>query len=226
MLVHRPLLPSMDCFHGDNHELLCDRIKSEVFKAALQNRHVVAVVQSFGYGKMKTTQRMTDRFIVLPLRLSKSHRVLHMIQDAQVMLRNQLVVVDVNSISQQCFATVELALQSLVHALHRCTKFGLIKLTESADRFLFVTCAIQDHEDKLDTILRLAEECFWQQFPDLVNKCAWKVSSYVKSLILSCRKIAPQILCFWSTNFTSFKDAASAAVCTGRTRPTSLSTIL
>lgn len=81
-------------------QFLAKQVKSAVFGVSAQNRHVVAMLQTFGYGS-KTSLRQTDEFIVLPIRFddrNKKHRISKMIQRAQKQLLRQLHVVNLSTV--------------------------------------------------------------------------------------------------------------------------------
>ncbi|KAI3642493.1 hypothetical protein MP228_012048 [Amoeboaphelidium protococcarum] len=163
-------IPRLDCsnsvafiaynqWFGSAHERLAEIIQQQCFHSDAQSRKIVGIVQSYGCGKTKTALKLTDKFIVLPVRvLFTSSGICNdftgVLIAAQRKLRQQMPkdpsLDDGTEFSQQCLHLVHLYMWSLVQLFEFCVACELVDPDNAQSRFTFALLLLTGNRALID----------------------------------------------------------------------------
>ncbi|KAI3640550.1 hypothetical protein MIR68_001428 [Amoeboaphelidium protococcarum] len=128
---------------------------------------MVGIVQANGCGKTKTALKLTDQFIVLPVRvLFTSSGICNdfrgVLIAAQRKLRQQmpkdLSIHDVSEFSQQCLHLVHLYLWSLLEMFEFCVSHELVDSDDAQSRFTFALLLLTGNRALIDWCVQFFNE--------------------------------------------------------------------
>ena len=137
---------------GKQHTALANTVSERCFHADPQIRRIIAVVQAYGSGKTKTCLRLSDSFILLPIRfnvnsVNGTNLIDHVIT-AQTALRTALPVspsyLQVQQFSLCCQRLVQLCLFSLISLYDHCIATAVID-DDASSRFYLALLMLTDH---------------------------------------------------------------------------------
>ncbi|RYH05350.1 hypothetical protein EON65_44975 [archaeon] len=146
-----------ELWFGNKHQQLADRVNEKCFHVDPQSRRIIGVVQAYGCGKTKTSLRLSDSYILLPVRFNLSTMGQLTLTDCMVAEQKQLLrelgssptFEEVQLFSIRCRRLVTLCLFTLVELYDACLQEETINDIPE-DRFLFALLLLHDRQELVD----------------------------------------------------------------------------